>query len=310
MSAFIGDEIGERATGGGPRDSLTAREPAPTLHPTRAARRFNWRELGPLRERLRAYFDVAQEGDVGRLRRAGKAGWWPAESRAAEILVVVGLRFEARLLAGQAVRTVLLATDAQSLSADTISANRGVVSFGICGGLAPGLRAGDCIIASGVHDGRKVWQTDEAWSRRLAEAIPDAMIAPVLGVDAPVIGASEKRRLHQRFGAAVVDMESHLAAAVASAHGLPFAAIRVVADDADCELPDAALVGRRIDGSIDTTAVLRALLDNPADLAPLIRLAAQTRLARAKLLRLSQSLGGRMGLPVTQPALTPRSPGE
>jgi hypothetical protein len=62
-------------------------------------------------------------------------------------------------------------------------------------------------------------------------------------------------------------------------------------------LPDAALAGRRIDGSIDAPAVLRALFDNPSDLAPLIRLALQTRLACATLLRLSELLGERMGLP-------------
>src|SRR5579872_5606752 len=135
--------------------------------------------------------------------------------------------------------------------------------------------------------------------RRGGERSPsaDLIVAPILGVDAPVIHIAEKSRLYERFGAAVVDMESHLAAAAASAHRLPLAAVRVVADDARCGLPDAAVAGRRVDGSIDAPAVLRALLDNPSDLAPLIRLAAQTHLARAKLLSLSQSLGGRMGLP-------------
>lgn len=310
---FIGNEIGEERTEGGPRDSLTAPEPGPALLPTPDARRSKWRDLGPLRERLRAYFYLTQEGGAD-WRRAAKVGWWAAEPIAADILAIVGLRFEARILASRAIRAVLSGSNPQSLSAKIVAANRGVVSFGICGGLAPGLRAGACVIASSVYDGRRVWQADAAWSGRLAEAIPEAMIAPILGVDAPVINAAAKRRLYERFGAAVVDMESHLAAAVASAHGLPFAAIRVVADDASCELPDAALVGRRVDGSIDATAVLRALLDNPADLAPLIRLAAQTRLARAKLLRLSQTLGGRMGLPVlrraNQIALAPPSLGD
>jgi len=298
---FIGNEIGEERAEGGPRDSLKAPERGLALLPKPDAGRFNWPEFGPLRERLRACFYLTQEGGAA-WRRTAKAGWWAAEPTAANILAVVGLRFEARILADRAVQAVLLGPDARSPSAEIVAANRGVVSFGICGGLAPGLRAGACVIASSVHDGKRVWRTDAAWSRRLAEAIPDAVTAPILGVDAPVIDAAAKTRLYERYGAAVVDMESHLAAAVASAHGLPFAAIRVVADDARCELPDAALVGRRIDGSIDATAVLRALLDNPADLARLIRLAAQTRLARAKLLRLSQSLGGRMGLPVPRGA--------
>jgi hopanoid-associated phosphorylase len=296
---FVGDGISEEKTEGGPRDSLTVREPGSALLPTPDAPRFNWRDFGPFRERLRAYFDLTQQGDDGE-RKAAKVGLWAAEPTATDILAIVGLRFEARILASRAIRAVFLGADAQSLSAKIIAANRGVVSFGICGGLAPDLRAGACVIASHVHDGKRIWHADAAWSRRLAEAIPDAIIAPILGVDAPVADAAAKGRLYERFGAAVVDMESHLAAAIASAHRLPFAAIRVVADDARCELPDAALAGRRVDGSIDATAVLRALLNNPADLARLIRLAAQTRLARAKLLRLSQCLGGRMGLPVAR----------
>ena len=303
---FIGNDIGEETTAGAPRDSYAAKEPDPCLVAAADVRRFNWRELWPISQRLRAYLDgkVWQDwepswrwADVFAEGGGTETSFWRPAQPSPDILAIVGLQFEARILANRSIRAVFLRPGANLLTANISAANRGIISFGICGGLAPGLRAGSCIIASRIHDGARVWRTNEEWTRRLLESIPGAILAPILGVDAPVIHIAEKSRLYARFGAAVVDMESHLAAAAASAHRLPLAAVRVVADDARCGLPDAALVGRRIDGSIDAPAVLRALLDNPADLAPLIRLAAQTHLARAKLLSLSQSLGDRMGLP-------------
>ncbi len=300
---FIRNDIDDEAVGGGSGELC---EPEPSLVAQPDARRFNWRDLWPVSDRLRAYFDAGQGQDKPFWRRtdrfvegrpAAAAGFWTAKPPSAEVVAIVGLNFEARILANRSVRAVLLRADPTALSASITGANRGVISFGICGGLAPGLKAGACIIASCIHDGARTWRTDEAWSKHLLRSIPGAVIAPILGVDAPVIAAAEKRRLYEKFGAAAVDMESHLAAAAATARRSPFAAIRVVADDARCALPDAALAGRRIDGSIDAPAVLRALFDNPSDLAPLIRLALQTRLACATLLRLSELLGERMGLP-------------
>ncbi|HLJ70625.1 MAG TPA: adenosylhopane nucleosidase [Roseiarcus sp.] len=302
---FIGNHIGEETTAGATRDAYAAGEAEPSLVADADSRRFNWRELWPISHRLRSYLDGKIWPDWEPAWRwpdffaegGREASLWRPAPPSSDILAIVGLQFEARILASRSIRAVFLRPDPNLLSANIIAANRGIISFGICGGLAPGLRAGACIIASSIHDGARIWRTNEEWTRRLLQSIPGAIVAPILGVDAPVIHIAEKSRLYERFGAAVVDMESHLAAAAASAHRLPLAAVRVVADDARCGLPDAALAGRRVDGSIDAPAVLRALLDNPSDLAPLIRLAAQTHLARAKLLSLSQSLGGRMGLP-------------
>jgi uridine phosphorylase len=175
--------------------------------------------------------------------------------------------------------------------------DRGVISVGICGGLAPGLAPGACVIASYVSDGTRAWATDKAWTTSLARSIPNAIVGPILGVDAPILDVAVKSRLHKKHGALAVDMESHVAAIAASAHGLPLVAVRAVADDATCALMTVALAGRRADGSVNVAGVFAALRRQPGELAPLIRLAARTGSARATLVRLRRILGSELGTP-------------
>ncbi|MBV9288281.1 MAG: hypothetical protein JO288_10750 [Hyphomicrobiales bacterium] len=214
-------------------------------------------------------------------------GYASSRSALPDVLAVVGLRFEARIIAGPLVRAVSGGmSGSNGLPAAIAKSDRGVISFGICGGLAPGLGAGVCIVASQVLDGTRVWRTNAAWSAHLLRSIPEAVAAPILGLDSPVTEVAEKRRLYGRHGAAAVDTESHLAASAASLHGLPFAAVRVIVDDARCRLVNAALAGRRSDGSISAAAVFRALLDRPDESWRLVLLAAKASSALATLMRL------------------------
>jgi hopanoid-associated phosphorylase len=211
------------------------------------------------------------------------------------IVAVVGLQFEARIIAGPAVRTVVLGAEPTPLVAMLLPTDRGVISFGICGGLSPDLGPGACVIASSISDGTSAWATDKAWTRSLAQLIPNAIVGPILGVDAPILDVAAKTRLHKRHGAVAVDMESHVAALAASAHGLPLVAVRAVADDATCALLAVALAGRREDGSVNVAGVLAALGRQPGKLAPLIRLAVRTGSARATLVRLRPILSSDFG---------------
>jgi hopanoid-associated phosphorylase len=213
------------------------------------------------------------------------------------VVAVVGLQFEARIVAGPAVRAVVLGAEPTPLVAMILPTDRGVISFGICGGLAPGLAPGACVIASYVSDGTRSWATDRAWTTSLARSIPNAIVGPILGVDAPILDVAVKSRLHKKHGALAVDMESHVAATAASAHGLPLVAVRAVADDATCALITVALAGRRADGSVNVAGVFAALRRQPGELAPLIRLATRTGSARATLVRLRRILGSELGTP-------------
>jgi hypothetical protein len=164
---------------------------------------------------------------------------------------------------------------------------RGIISFGIAGGLAPGLRPGDLIIASAVTDQRKTWITDAAWSARMLQTIPGSTYSPILGIDAPVAHPSAKLELYRTTEAAAVDMESHVVARLAGSYDLAFTALRIIIDPVHRLIPDAALASFHGSGNIAFGGLLRGLVGSPIQTMALARhgcdfLIARNRLAQVR----------------------------
>jgi len=215
------------------------------------------------------------------------------------MIVVVGLAFEARIAAGPGVRVVRRSDDdlAKTLSRALMPDCRGIVSFGVCGGLAPDLKPGDVVVASAILSGQGRIATDGPWSRRLLDRLPAPAHGLLLGVPAPVADPALKRTLHEETGAIAVDMESHVVADVAAACGLPMVAIRVVTDPAQRTIPHAALAAMGQNGSIDVIAMARSLLRRPRQVTGLMRTALDARLAHLALRRHRAALGPSLGSP-------------
>ena len=214
------------------------------------------------------------------------------------VLAVTGLRREARLLAGPGIEVVVGGGDHQRLEAlieERVADVAGIISMGIAGGLAPGLRTGQWVVANAALDHGNALPTQAAWTQRLKAQLPDAVEGLFLGADAMIADAAEKAELHRTTEAISVDMESHVAARVAARHRLPFAAARVICDPAHRSLPPAARVGMRADGDIDVTAVLRSLVLAPGQVPDLIRAAFDAERAFKALLRGHGLLAGLAG---------------
>src|SRR6516225_10737896 len=215
------------------------------------------------------------------------------------VVAVTCLALEARIALGPGV--AVICNHASQLVASLEAAAKrgatGIISFGIAGGLAPHLAAGDWVVASGVANGEDVIATDRAWAQRLLETLPGAIHANVVGANNVIASPEEKIQLHDETGAAAVDMESHIAAEVAAAHGIPFAACRVILDSAHRKLPPAATLGLRRDGSPDVPAVLRSVLQQPGQLPNLIRVARDHYVARRALQSGRKQLGIGLGFP-------------
>jgi hopanoid-associated phosphorylase len=208
------------------------------------------------------------------------------------VIALVGLAFEARIAAGPGVLVVCRGHEMSDLLRLAIGAGcRSIISFGVGGGLAPDLIPGDCVVASAIIDYPAVRPTDPLWSRKLAEMIPDARHGPIMGVNSVVSDPADKRKLHAFTRAVAVDMESHLVARLADAHGLAFAAVRVIIDPAHRAVPPAALLAMAPGGSTDVTAMLWEILARPSQVSPLMRLAADAIAARTALVRLRRVLG-------------------
>jgi hopanoid-associated phosphorylase len=190
------------------------------------------------------------------------------------LLAATGLKREAGLIAGPDVTAVVSGGRPDLLEQRLRAAADGataVISVGIAGALADSLQPGDWVVATKVVADDGEWATDPNWSAQLLKRLPAPSSGPICGSGAMLLKARDKRALCQRQGALAVDMESHVAARVAGELGLPFAAARVISDDARHDLPPAVLVGMTPDGGMALGPVLLALLKNPLQLTALIR---------------------------------------
>jgi adenosylhomocysteine nucleosidase len=165
-----------------------------------------------------------------------------------------------------------------------------LLSFGMAGALAPDLRPGELVLADRIatHDAEDL-PLDSRWHRALYRGLGaigiTVRVAAVAGSDQLATTREQKLALGAGTGALVVDMESHIAAAAAQRAGLPFAALRAVADPLDRAIPALALASLRADGSTDTLAVLAGLARQPLAIATLLRLGRDSARALSTLRR-------------------------
>jgi adenosylhomocysteine nucleosidase len=156
----------------------------------------------------------------------------------------------------------------------------GLVSFGLAGGLNPGLAAGALVIPDAVVWRGRRYAADAALTRRLGGPVGTLYAAPAI-----VVSAAEKRALFETTGADAIDMESGAVAEVAAALGLGFAALRVVCDPAGTTLPPAALMALNGAGAVSMLRVAGSVLRRPGQMADLLRLGRDAARARAVLVR-------------------------
>jgi hopanoid-associated phosphorylase len=217
------------------------------------------------------------------------------------VLVVVGLAFEARIAGGSKGTTVCCrrgdaGANAMQEALDSPGC-RGVISFGIAGGLDRRLRSGTHLVASEVITSEGRIRTHEGWSRTLVNSSADALHAPILGTDHVVLEPQHKNELFARTGAVAVDTESHITALMARDRGIPFTCLRIVADPAHRRVPKAAISGLHPDGRAYPIGVMRELLRRPHETPALLAIAHDTWRARRALARALVLAGDHCGFP-------------
>jgi len=194
------------------------------------------------------------------------------------VLIVTGLAQEARIAAGPGMTVICGSSDPDQLRALLATVDpvtiRGVISFGVAGGLCPTLKSGDVVVATEVMAGDSRWLAGFALSEELIAGTGlggnRVVLGGVVGVEQVVAACAGKAALHSETGAVAVDMESHIAAAYAAEAGLPFAALRVVSDPAGRALPALAVNAVKPNGDIDLRKVLRGVARNPLTLRALV----------------------------------------
>jgi adenosylhomocysteine nucleosidase len=217
------------------------------------------------------------------------------------VVAVTGLEIEARIAAGPGVRTIAAGGDVHRLVAELeremARGATAIISFGIAGGLAATSAAGTWLVADAVVASGKRWPVDAAWAAALAARLPDAQRGDIAGADTIIAAPADKRALGDATGAIAVDTESHVVAAFALDHGVPFAVFRVIADPVGQALAPAATQGMRFDGTVNPRAVLGSLAQTPTQLPTLFRNAISARVAFRALSRGRRLLGPGLGYP-------------
>ena len=194
------------------------------------------------------------------------------------VLIVTGLVQEARIAAGPGMIVICSSSDPQQLRAllATLDSStfRGVISFGVAGGLDPSLKSGDVVVATEVLAGDTRFLAGLALNEEMiaSAALRRRRVVRgcLAGVEQVIAATACKAALHSETGAAAVDMESHIAAAYAANAGLPFAALRVISDPAHRALPDMAQCAIKPNGDIDLRRIMRGVARNPGSLRALV----------------------------------------
>ncbi len=212
--------------------------------------------------------------------------------------VVTGLEFEADVVrrharfAGVADRVLVTAglgrerarRSAEGLLAQGATA---LLSFGIAGGLAPNIACETVVVATGVKaESMETIYSDVAWTARLVEALESSPpFARGELAYAPIIltTSMDKGGTFAATSALAADMESYGVGEAALKAGVPFTAIRVVADTAGEQLPEIALHAMAPDGSLKLVETLSRIVRNPRQIPGLIRLGRSTAHARRRL---------------------------
>lgn len=216
------------------------------------------------------------------------------------VIAATGLAAEARIAEhSKGVIAVAAGGDATRLASliEGLIADgaRGIISFGIAGGLRADLKSGTCVVGTSVVHGGRSYLAGAAWTKRIAGCLPDAELGAIAGCQNVVANPAAKKLLFDETGAIAADMESHVAARIAADRQVPFAVLRVIADPAHQRLPPAAIHGLKPDGSPDIIAVIKSLRSEPSQLPDLIRAAIAARRAMIELFRCHRLLGPGLG---------------
>jgi adenosylhomocysteine nucleosidase len=222
----------------------------------------------------------------------------PGSTATQAIGVVTGLASEAAVIAAMLDEndmTVRVACAGASAERAALKARQlvdqgvgALMSFGIAGAADPGLDSGDLVIAREVlTEFGDLYACAPRWQEALCDALPAAHLpfrhGAILGGTKLWRDAADKEAIFAITGCLTLDMESAAVGAIAAEQGLPFLAVRAVADRAGDSLPGLVGIAVKPNGRPAVGRALAALIRNPGDIPATLRLARQSELALARL---------------------------
>lgn len=140
----------------------------------------------------------------------------------------------------------------------------GILSFGMCGGLAPGLPVGGVVLCSELITDQGIYYPDLIWNNKLSQTLD---IAPSIYYSTGQFNLADtpaqRAALYQKYNAVAIDDESGPMAEFAGSRKIPFAVLRVVSDAWDDTVPLAARNALNPDGSSNVGSIISWLEAHP-----------------------------------------------
>jgi adenosylhomocysteine nucleosidase len=176
-----------------------------------------------------------------------------------------------------------------------------LLSWGSAGGLVSTLSPGSLVLPGsviGVDQSR--YSTDSVWHSRLLDRLKGSLVlhhGSLAESATPLKNPVEKRSLFERTGAIAVDMESGAVAKVAQEAGVPFMAVRAIADPADATIPQSPLHAVDEFGELSWLTFLTGLIRHPAELFDTIRLGRNFHAAHVTLSTVAHLAGSQLLVP-------------
>ena len=167
---------------------------------------------------------------------------------------------------------------------------RGIISFGVCGGLDPALPAGGVVLPKTILAPAEI-PVNPDWRDRLHKKLAkqyDIADGSILTVTETVTSVEEKAEFFARTGACAVDMESGVLAVEAAKQGLAFIAVRVIHDPATQAIPAAFADIINPQGQMDVWKLVKGLAFHWPGMRVLQELSANDKQAQANLAELTR----------------------
>ncbi len=176
-----------------------------------------------------------------------------------------------------------------------------LLSWGSAGGLISALSPGSLVLPGNVIGADQLrYSTDPVWHSRLVDRLKGFLIlheGALAESVAPLKNPAEKKILFERTGAIAVDMESGAVAKVAQEEGIPFMAVRAIADPANATIPQGPLHAVDEFGELSLLTFLTGLIRHPAELFDTIRLGRNFHAAHVTLSAVAQLAGDQLLVP-------------
>lgn len=153
-----------------------------------------------------------------------------------------------------------------------------ILSFGVCGGLAPQAQIGQAFIYDAARTPNGNFIADIGWRKRLFAATKYYERTIWSSGEFNTANTVEERaQLFQQSGCWIIDDETYAVAQVAKQRNIPWAGLRTVSDGAEDTLPPAIVNALNPNGSTNLLAVIESLETDPAQLPDLIKTALEAK---------------------------------